>query len=380
MQKIKVLVVFGTRPEAIKLAPLIKLLQQDCAFDLKICNTAQHRQMLDQVLHLFKIIPDYDLDLMLAAQELSDLTCRILQKMQTVLTEFQPDLVIVHGDTSTSFATSLAAFYQKIPVAHIEAGLRTYQHYSPFPEEVNRRLTSVLARWHFAPTEQAKQHLLNEGISAKQIWVTGNTVIDTLQQTLQRIRQNAPLVQQLAAKYSFLSQNKKLILITGHRRESFGSGFEQICLAIAQLAKQNKAVQFVYPVHLNPQVQTPVYRLLNGIDNIFLIEPQDYLPFVYLMEKAYLILTDSGGIQEEATALAKPVLVMRENSERNEGIEAGCVKLVGTDKMQIVQNVQHLLSDDADYQKMVQAQSPYGDGRASHYILRILKQEWLDVE
>ena len=374
MSKIKTLIVFGTRPEAIKLVPLIKLLQQDSAFELKICNTAQHRQMLDQVLRLFEIAPDYDLDLMQAEQDLGDLTSRILQKMHAVLSKFRPHLVIVHGDTTTSFATSLAAFYQKIPVAHVEAGLRTYQRYSPFPEEINRRLTAVLAQWHFAPTFSAKQHLLNEGIPAGQIWVTGNTVIDTLQQTLQKIQQNPALVQQCASCYPFLKQDKKLILVTGHRRESFGDGVEQICLAIAKLAHQYQDVQFVYPVHLNPHVQAPVYRLLGNIENVFLIKPQEYVSFVYLMEQAYLILTDSGGIQEEATALSKPVLVMRETSERHEAIHAGSVKLVGTDAMRIVQHVQQLLDDQTSYQAMTQAQSPYGDGQASQYIVQILKQ------
>ncbi|TCT15917.1 UDP-N-acetylglucosamine 2-epimerase [Bibersteinia trehalosi] len=374
MSKIKTLIVFGTRPEAIKLVPLIKLLQQDSAFELKICNTAQHRQMLDQVLQLFEIAPDYDLDLMQAEQDLGDLTSRILQKMHAVLSKFRPHLVIVHGDTTTSFATSLAAFYQKIPVAHVEAGLRTYQRYSPFPEEINRRLTAVLAQWHFAPTFSAKQHLLNEGIPAEQIWVTGNTVIDTLQQTLQKIQQNPALVQQCASCYPFLKQDKKLILVTGHRRESFGDGVEQICLAIAKLAHQYQDVQFVYPVHLNPHVQAPVYRLLGNIENVFLIKPQEYVSFVYLMEQAYLILTDSGGIQEEATALSKPVLVMRETSERHEAIHAGSVKLVGTDAMRIVQHVQQLLDDQTSYQAMTQAQSPYGNGQASQYIVQILKQ------
>lgn len=376
MNAIKVLAIFGTRPEAIKLAPLVKLMQQDGAFELKLCTTAQHRQMLDQALSLFEIQPDYDLDIMHSEQDLNDLTCRILQALKPILTQFQPDCVIVHGDTTTSFAATLAAFYQQIPVVHVEAGLRTYNLASPFPEEANRRLTSTLAQLHFAPTENAKQNLLREGIDADRIWVTGNTVIDTLCQTLQKIQQNPPLAQQLASHYPFLNPEKKLILITGHRRENFGQGFEQICLAIAELARRYPDVQFVYPVHLNPNVYAPVHRLLGEIDNVFLIEPQAYQAFVYLMERAYLILTDSGGIQEEAPALGKPVLVMRDKTERDEAVAAGTIKIVGTDQQRIVTEITHLLNNPLAYQQMAQAKNPYGDGQASQRIIEILKQKF----
>lgn len=376
MNAIKVLIIFGTRPEAIKLAPLIKLMQQDGAFELKICTTAQHRQMLDQVLKLFDIQPDYDLDIMHSEQDLNDLTCRILQSLKNVLNAFQPDCVIVHGDTTTTFAATLAAFYQSIPVAHIEAGLRTYNLASPFPEEANRRLTSTLAKLHFAPTANAKQNLLREGVNPDRIWITGNTVIDTLFQTLQKIQKNAPLAHQLAEQYSFLDPKKKLILITGHRRENFGQGFEQICLAIAELAHRYPEIQFVYPVHLNPNVQAPVHQLLGNINNIFLLEPQAYLPFVFLMQHADVILTDSGGIQEEAPALGKPVLVMREKSERSEAMTAGTIKVIGTDKQRIISEIENLLNDPIAYQQMAQAKNPYGNGQASSQIISILKQEF----
>lgn len=374
MTKLNILVVFGTRPEAIKLAPLVKLLAQDGAFALKVCVTAQQREMLDQALALFEIVPEIDLDLMQNGQSLTDLNARMLAALQQVLMDVQPDLVIVHGDTTTAFTAALAAFYQKIPVAHIEAGLRTHNLYAPFPEEANRRLTAVLAQWHFAPTETAKQNLLNEGVSESRIWVTGNTVIDTLFQALQKIRENRPLVAQFAERYAFLDERKKLILVTGHRRENFGMGFAQICTALRTLAQRHPDVQIVYPVHLNPNVQAVVYAQLGDLPNLFLLAPQDYLPFIYLMDRADIILTDSGGIQEEAPALGKPVLVMREISERPEAIVAGTVKLVGTDSEQIIAEVETLLNDENAYQAMARAKNPYGDGNACARIVDILKR------
>lgn len=374
MTKLNILVVFGTRPEAIKLAPLVKLLAQDGAFALKVCVTAQQREMLDQALALFDIVPEIDLDLMQNGQSLTDLNARMLAALQQVLMDVQPDLVVVHGDTTTAFTAALAAFYQKIPVAHIEAGLRTHNLYAPFPEEANRRLTAVLAQWHFAPTETAKQNLLNEGVSESRIWVTGNTVIDTLFQALQKMRENRPLVAEFVERYAFLDERKKLILVTGHRRENFGAGFAQICTALRTLAQRHPDVQIVYPVHLNPNVQAVVYAQLGDLPNLFLLAPQDYLPFIYLMDRADIILTDSGGIQEEAPALGKPVLVMREISERPEAIAAGTVKLVGTDSEQIIAEVETLLNDENAYQAMARAKNPYGDGNACARIVDILKR------
>nr|WP_269456988.1 UDP-N-acetylglucosamine 2-epimerase (non-hydrolyzing) [Actinobacillus suis] len=369
-----VLTVFGTRPEAIKMAPLAKMLADDPAFNAKVCVTGQHREMLDQVLELFEIQPDFDLNVMKSGQDLTDITVRILQALQAVFAEYRPDIVLVHGDTTTTFATTLACYYQQIPVGHVEAGLRTGNLYSPFPEEGNRLLTSVLANYHFAPTQEAKANLLQERKAEQSIWVTGNTVIDALLSILQKIGHNEPLARQLAARYSFLDHTKKMILVTGHRRESFGQGFERICQALVELANQYPEVQIVYPVHLNPNVHEPVSRLLAGIQNIFLIEPQDYLPFVYLMDRAYLILTDSGGIQEEAPALGKPVLVMRETTERPEAIKAGTVRLVGTDTRKIIAEVERLLQDKNAYQAMVQAHNPYGDGQACQRIVTAIKQ------
>lgn len=380
MFPIKTLVIFGTRPEAIKLAPLIKHLQQDPAFALTVCVTAQHRQMLDQVLNLFEIKPDFDLNLMQGGQDLTNLTARMLTALKPVFAEVKPDLVLVHGDTTTTFTASLASFYHKTPIAHIEAGLRTGNRYFPFPEEANRHLTTVLADYHFAPTDTAKQHLLREGVAEQRIWVTGNTVIDALFNALRKIRQNPPLADELAARYPFLDAEKKMILVTGHRRESFGEGFEQICQAIAEVAERYPQTQIVYPVHLNPNVSEPVNRWLGQRENVFLLEPQDYLPFIYLMDKAYLVLTDSGGIQEEAPALAKPVLVMRETSERTEAIEAGTVRLVGTDKIRIMAEVERLLNDNHAYLVMAQARNPYGDGLACERIIAHLKQQFSRVE
>nr|UKE85379.1 UDP-N-acetylglucosamine 2-epimerase (non-hydrolyzing) [Pectobacterium sp. PL152] len=369
----KVLTVFGTRPEAIKMAPLVHALAQDGAFESKICVTAQHREMLDQVLRLFDITPDYDLDIMRPGQGLSEISCRILSGLEPVMAEFKPDLVLVHGDTTTTLATSLAAFYQRIPVGHVEAGLRTGNLYSPWPEEANRKLTGHLAMYHFAPTENSRQNLLREHLSERHIFVTGNTVIDALFWVRDRILGDATLRHSLDEKYAFLDDNKKLILVTGHRRESFGGGFERICSALADIARRHPEVQIVYPVHLNPNVSEPVNRILSGIDNVMLIAPQDYLPFVYLMNRSYMILTDSGGIQEEAPSLGKPVLVMRDTTERPEAVEAGTVKLVGTDVASIVEAVSMLLTDDEAYQAMSRAHNPYGDGQACQRIVEALK-------
>ncbi|CRY60387.1 UDP-N-acetylglucosamine 2-epimerase [Yersinia pseudotuberculosis] len=308
----KVLTVFGTRPEAIKMAPLVHALAQDDAFESRVCVTAQHREMLDQVLRLFEIQPDYDLDIMRPGQGLTEITCRILEGLKPVLEEFKPDVILVHGDTTTTLSASLAGFYHRIPVGHVEAGLRTGDLYSPWPEEANRQLTGHLAMYHFAPTENSRQNLLRELVPENRIFVTGNTVIDALFWVRDRVMNTPDLRANLAQRYAFLDTNKKMILVTGHRRESFGGGFERICSALAEIARKHPEVQVVYPVHLNPNVSEPVNRILKGIDNIILIDPQDYLPFVYLMNHAYLILTDSGGIQEEAPSLGKPVLVMRD--------------------------------------------------------------------
>ncbi len=370
----RILAVFGTRPEAIKMAPLVKKLQQEGAFDIQICVTGQHRQLLDPVLQLFDLQPDFDLNIMKSGQDLIDLTSRIMLGMREVLAVYKPDLVLVHGDTTTAFATSLVCYYQKISIAHIEAGLRTGNLFAPYPEEANRHLTSVLADYHFVPTEIAKANLLAENHCAERIWVTGNTVIDALMCMLQKIEHNLPLVNQLEQQFQFLDPRKKLILVTGHRRESFGEGFQQICQALQTLAEQYPTIQIVYPVHLNPNVAEPVKRLLSNIDNVFLLEPQEYLPFIYLMQKAYLILTDSGGIQEEASALKKPVLLMREMTERPEAILAGTVKLVGTNQDRIIQGVSELLNNPQQYQKMSHIQNPYGDGKASERITEVIKQ------
>ncbi|MFU2315459.1 non-hydrolyzing UDP-N-acetylglucosamine 2-epimerase [Rahnella sp. PCH160] len=369
----KVLTIFGTRPEAIKMAPLVLALSQDAAFESKVCVTAQHREMLDQVLRLFEITPDYDLNIMKPGQGLTEITSRILTGLKPVLDEFKPDVVLVHGDTTTTLSASLAAFYHQISVGHVEAGLRTGDLSSPWPEEGNRLLTGHLARWHFAPTENARSNLTRENIPESRIFVTGNTVIDALLWVRDRFNSDASLAQQLANTYPFLDANKKLILVTGHRRESFGGGFERICSALADIARQHPDVQIVYPVHLNPNVSEPVNRILAGIDNIVLIDPQDYLPFVYLMDKAYLILTDSGGVQEEAPSLGKPVLVMRETTERPEAVDAGTVRLVGTDPAKIVKEVNRLLSDENEYNSMSRAHNPYGDGHACRHILDALK-------
>jgi UDP-N-acetylglucosamine 2-epimerase (non-hydrolysing) len=364
MHRLKTLCVFGTRPEAIKMAPLALQLAADERFDAKVCVTGQHREMLDQVLSLFELKPDYDLNIMKPGQDLTDVTAGILTSLKPVLAEFKPDIVLVHGDTATTFAASLAAYYQQIPVGHVEAGLRTGNIYSPWPEEGNRKLTGALATLHFAPTETSRQNLLNEGVGEERILVTGNTVIDALLDVVAKLEASQSLQKQFSQQFNFLRADKKLILVTGHRRESFGGGFERICRALVDTAKAHPEVQVVYPVHLNPNVREPVNRLLQGIENVHLIEPLDYLPFVYLMNRAHLILTDSGGIQEEAPSLGKPVLVMRDTTERPEAVEAGTVKLVGTDTDMIVKHLNMLLSDEAAYAAMSRAHNPYGDGRA----------------
>ena len=371
----KILLVFGTRPEAIKMAPLVKTLQAHLAFEVKVCVTAQHRHMLDQVLQLFDIQPDLDLNLMRPGQDLSDITSGVLLGLKPVLMQWRPDAVLVHGDTSTTFAASLAAFYQRIPVGHVEAGLRTGNLYSPWPEEANRKLTSVLAQWHFAPTATSRSNLLKEGVSSSAIHVTGNTVIDALLQVREKIVNSPQLRQQFDQNFSFLDPRKRLVLVTGHRRENFGDGFERICQALIRIAQNHADVQVVYPVHLNPQVQEPVRRLLGDIGNIHLIEPLDYLPFVYLMDKSTLILTDSGGIQEEAPSLGKPVLVMRDTTERPEAVEAGTVRLVGTDVEKIATEASTLLTDAQAYQTMAFAHNPYGDGQACQRIAQALHVE-----
>ena len=369
----KVLTVFGTRPEAIKMAPLVHALAKDEAFESRVCVTAQHREMLDQVLRLFEIQPDYDLNIMKPGQGLTEITCRILEGLKPVLAEFKPDVILVHGDTTTTLSTSLAAFYHRIPVGHVEAGLRTGNLYSPWPEEANRQLTGHLAMYHFAPTENSRQNLLREMVPENRIFVTGNTVIDALFWVRDRVMNNPELRSSLAQRYPFLDISKKMILVTGHRRESFGGGFERICSALAEIALKHPEVQVVYPVHLNPNVSEPVNRILKGIDNIILIDPQDYLPFVYLMNHAYLILTDSGGIQEEAPSLGKPVLVMRDTTERPEAVDSGTVLLVGTNINKIVDAVTRLLTDEAAYHQMTRAHNPYGDGHACQRILEALK-------
>ncbi|KJS70006.1 MAG: UDP-N-acetylglucosamine 2-epimerase [Pseudomonas sp. BICA1-14] len=369
---IKTLCVFGTRPEAIKMAPLALSLASDERFDSKVCVTGQHRQMLDQVLDLFELKPDFDLSVMKPGQDLTGVTTAILTGMKEVLANCKPDIVLVHGDTATTFAASLAAYYQQIPVAHVEAGLRTGNLYSPWPEEANRKLTGALATLHFAPTENSKANLLREGVDPASIHVTGNTVIDALLEVIERLDKDVELGKQAAAPTAFLNRARKLILVTGHRRESFGGGFERICQALLETAKQHPDVDIVYPVHLNPQVQEPVNRLLAGVDNIHLIEPLDYLPFVYLMSQAHIILTDSGGIQEEAPSLGKPVLVMRDTTERPEAVSAGTVKLVGTDVAKIVDELHILLTDENAYQSMSFAHNPYGDGKACQRICSTL--------
>ena len=373
----KILIVFGTRPEAIKMAPLVKELQKnEDYFETKVCVTAQHREMLDQVLNLFKITPSFDLNIMQPDQDLFDVTSNILLKIKPVLEKFNPDIVLVHGDTVTTFATSLAAYYKKIKIGHIEAGLRTGDLFAPWPEEGNRSLTGVLTNYHFAPTNSSKDNLLNEGVDGSSVFVVGNTVIDALQLVVSRIKNEKSLrfkIENKIYESGFKELDSKFILVTGHRRENFGQGFLNICEALKIIAKNNPQFNILYPVHLNPNVREPVNKLLANIVNIKLVDPFQYEEFIYLMSKAYLILTDSGGIQEEAPSLGKPVLVMRETTERPESIDAGTVKLVGSDQENIIKEVQKLLNDDAEYQRMSRAHNPYGNGKASKKILNILK-------
>ena len=373
----KILVVFGTRPEAIKMAPVIQKLkkEEDC-YEARVCVTAQHREMLDQVLDLFKINPDYDLNIMQPDQGLDEVASKILIKLNPVLDDFLPDLVLVHGDTITTFAASLSAYLKKIKVGHVEAGLRTGDLFSPWPEEGNRRLTSILTDYHFAPTALSKKNLLDEGIDDSKIFITGNSVIDALQIIVSRIESDKKLkfqIEKRVEKSGFVNLSSKFILVTGHRRENFGQGMLSICKSLKVLAKNNLDINFLYPVHLNPNVRKPVNDLLSDISNIKIVEPFEYEEFVYLMSKSYLILTDSGGIQEEAPSLGKPVLVMRDKTERPEAIEAGTVKLVGSDKDKIVKEVQRLLDNHGEYKKMCKAINPYGDGKTSKRIIEILK-------
>lgn len=380
----RVLLVFGTRPEAIKMAPLVKEFEKNPdRFETVVCVTGQHREMLDQVLQIFGIQPDYDLDIMKPGQDLYDITARVLIGMRDVLKSVQPDVVLVHGDTTTSTAAALAAFYRQIPVGHVEAGLRTYNMYSPWPEEMNRQITSRIATYHFSPTLLSRQNLLQEGIKEEQIIVTGNTVIDALYMVIDKIKGNRELEIELAGllnkngyDISRLSGGRKMVLITGHRRENFGEGFVQICRAIKDLTLKYPEVDFIYPMHLNPNVRRPIHEVfgeeLSGLNNMFFIEPLEYLSFVYLMEKTTIILTDSGGIQEEAPSLGKPVLVMRNTTERPEALEAGTVKLVGTDYDKIMNEVSVLLDDQTSYEKMSKAVNPYGDGFACSRICNVL--------
>lgn len=370
---IKVLSVFGTRPEAIKMAPLVNLLKADPAIESRVCVTGQHREMLDQVLRLFDIVPEYDLAIMKAGQDLYDVSTSILLNIKPVLRDFQPDIVLVHGDTSTTFAAALACYYEKTAVGHVEAGLRTGNIYSPWPEEANRKLTGAITTLHFAPTDTSKQNLLNENTDPSKVFVTGNTVIDALHQVVTKIQQDTALSAEFASKFPYGQNGRRMILVTGHRRESFGSGFENICAALKDIAAQFPDCDVVYPVHLNPNVREPVFRLLSNSSNVHLIEPQDYLPFVYLMSQSYLVLTDSGGIQEEAPSLGKPVLVMRDTTERPEAVAAGTVKLVGTDQAKIVSEVAKLMTDAAYYQSMSFAHNPYGDGKACERIVSAIK-------
>lgn len=381
------MLVFGTRPEAIKMAPLVKEFQkQSKKFETIVCVTGQHREMLDQVLDIFDIIPNFDLNIMKQGQDLYDVTSRVLTGMRDVLKTVQPDLVFVHGDTTTSMAAALAAFYQQIPVGHIEAGLRTHNVYSPWPEEMNRQITGRITTYHFSPTMLSRQNLLDEGVKAAQIVVTGNTVIDALHMVVKKIKDSktlqlklAKVINQVGYNTKRLENGRKLILITGHRRENFGNGFISMCIAIKDLTKKYPNVDFVYPMHLNPNVRSPIHEVfgkdLSNLDNMFFIEPLEYVSFVYLMEKSTLVLTDSGGIQEEAPGLGKPVLVMRDTTERPEAVIAGTVKLVGTNYNEIIKEVSALLDNDVHYKKMSMAINPYGDGQACARIVTFLNQK-----
>lgn len=373
----KILLVFGTRPEAIKMAPLVKALQKDTEhFETRVCVTAQHRQMLDQVLEVFGITPEYDLNIMAPNQDLYDITAKVLLGLREVLKDFRPDTVLVHGDTTTSMAASLAAFYMQIPVGHVEAGLRTYNMLSPWPEEMNRQVTDRICTYYFAPTEQSRANLLQENIDAKKIFITGNTVIDALLMAVDIISTAVGVKEKMAKELQekgYTVGDREYILVTGHRRENFGDGFLHICKAIKELAALHPEMDIVYPVHLNPNVQKPVYELLSGLSNVYLISPLDYLPFIYAMQHSTLLLTDSGGVQEEAPSLGKPVLVMRDTTERPEAVEAGTVKLVGTDAEAIVSNVTALLLDKEMYKRMSETHNPYGDGQACERIIAALR-------
>lgn len=381
----KVLLVFGTRPEAIKMAPLVRKFKEVNTLETYVCITGQHREMLDQVLKIFDIQADFDLNIMKVGQDLYDVTSRILLGMRQILCELKPDLILVHGDTTTSMAATLSAFYQQIPVGHVEAGLRTNNIYSPWPEEMNRQITARIASYHFAPTKLSQENLLNENISAKRILVTGNTVIDALHWVVDRLKNSETLaneqdkiLQSCGYDVRRLESSRRLVLITGHRRENFGLGFLNICNAIKCLSEKYPDTDFVYPMHLNPNVRKPIHEVfgedLSNLKNLFFIEPLEYLPFVYLMEKSYLVLTDSGGIQEEAPGLGKPVLVMRDTTERPEAVTAGTVKLVSTDKNKIIQEVSELLEDSNTYHNMSRAVNPYGDGKACERIVDFLNR------
>lgn len=378
----RVLVVFGTRPEAIKMIPVIKELEKYPEFfTIKICVSAQHREMLDQVLEIFNVKPDYDLNIMKPGQDLFDITSQLLLKMRTVLDDFKPDLVLVHGDTTTSLTSALAAFYRQIPVGHVEAGLRTGNIYSPWPEEMNRKITGSITTYHFAPTIQAKRNLLSEQIPSDKIFITGNTVIDTLIMASSKLDQDKVILKNIIAELkNYLRINpgflikKKYILVTGHRRENFGSGFENICYGLKEISEQFPDIEIIYPVHLNPNVRGPVLKILKDLPNIHLIEPLSYLSFIYLLKHSFFVLTDSGGIQEEAPSFGKPVLVMRNTTERPEALEAGTVKLVGTDRNNIVMESTRLITDYQYYLSMSTAHNPYGDGKAAQKIVKILKE------
>jgi UDP-N-acetylglucosamine 2-epimerase (non-hydrolysing) len=368
----RVLTVFGTRPEAIKMAPVVRGLEKSTKCESALCVTAQHREMLDQVLRLFELSPDYDLDIMKPNQDLTDITSNILLGLRRVLKKNPCDLLLVHGDTTTTMAAGLAAFYEKIPVGHVEAGLRTGNMLAPWPEEMNRSVVGRIASFHFAPTARARDALLREGVESGRIQVTGNTVIDALHTVEDKLRADDALRRTIESSFPMLRSDKRLILVTGHRRENFGSGFEQICHALRRLAARGD-VQILYPVHLNPSVREPVNRILGDIPNVLLIQPQEYLPFVYLMARSYLIITDSGGVQEEAPSLGKPVLVMRETTERPEAVEAGTVRLVGTDEDAIVTEASRLLDNKEAYEEMGRALNPYGDGQAANRIVNYIE-------
>lgn len=371
--KIKNLIIFGTRPEAIKMAPLIHAFNKHSEiFTTKVCLTAQHREMLDQVMEFFELEADYDLNLMRPNQTLNGLTSDILLGLKPILEEYQPDYVYVHGDTTTTMASALAAFYSGVKICHVEAGLRTYNLQSPFPEEMNRQVTGIISDFNFAPTQDSAQNLLEEGKSESSIFVTGNTVIDALMYGIEKVKSSFFEDQEIKNLEKIIDTEKKLILVTGHRRENHGEGFIRICESLKHIAEQNPEVQIIYPVHLNPNVKEPVYKILSGIENISLISPLAYPAFIWLMEKSYLIITDSGGVQEEAPSLGKPVLVMRETTERPEAVEAGTVILVGTDKQKIISETSRLLNDESSYESMSRTHNPYGDGKANERIVKFI--------